>query len=150
MSRVDEAYVQALRARCGETLGISEWISINRTEADAFRIVVGGEKYFGPPAETLKPLHTFHLMAMITGLSAVLGLPIESDEHFHVLNYGFDEINWGRAVFPGERVRAKMTLLDVTDKGPGRYLVRRQNIIEVDTESVPVLEAISCTYWVLS
>lgn len=147
--RVDKNYVEALRARAGETLGVSKWITINRTEADAFRIVVRGGKSFGPPAETLRPLHTFHLMAMITGLSAELGLPIESDDHFYVLNYGFDEIVWGRPVWPGERLRAQMELLDITDKGTGRYLVRRRNIVEVEADSQPVLEAISCTYWVL-
>lgn len=148
--RVDEAYVEALRSRSGETLGVSKWITINRTEADAFRVVVGGGKAFGPPAETLRALHPFHLMAMITGLSAELGLPIESDDHFYVLNYGFDEIVWGRPVLPGELVRAQMVLLDVSDKGPGRYLVRRRNSIEVQGESQPALEAISCTYWVIN
>ena len=119
-------------------------------EADVFRIIVGGGKSFGPPAETLGPIHPFHLMAMITGLSAQIGVPIESDDHFFVLNYGFDEIRWGRPVLPGEPARARMTLLDITDKGPDRYLVRRENTIEIENDDQPVLTAISCSYWVLS
>jgi hypothetical protein len=150
MRRVDAAYVEALRARRGETLGITPWFSVNRTEADAFRIVVGGDKRFGPPELAPCDLHPFHLLALITGQSARLGLPIESDEHFMVLNYGFDYVSFGRAVQAGERVRMSAVLLDIVDRGLGRHLIRRRNTFEAEGEPEPVLVATSLSYWVLS
>lgn len=150
MTRIDAGFVESFRKRAGETLGLTPWFTVNGAEANAFRLVVGAPISFDDPRGVEQPLHPFHLLALMTRFSMEIGLPVESSDSFVTLNYGFDHVAWGRPGRPGERLRARLVLADVTDKGPGRYLVRRRNIVEADGETEPLLTALSCSYWMLS
>ena len=57
------------------------------------------------------------------------------------LNYGLDKVRFLAPVKAGARVRNRITLAEVTDKGGGRKLVKLINTIEIEGEAKPALIA---------
>jgi acyl dehydratase len=147
-TRLEADWLRAFAARAGETLGTTDWFTINGAEASAFRLAAGAPIDFGDPRGVARPLHPFHLLALMTRFAMEIGLPVETSDWFVTLNYGLDEATWGRPVMPGERLRTTLVLKDVTEKAPGRHLVRRTNIVEAEGEAAPVLTAVTCSYWI--
>lgn len=58
-----------------------------------------------------------------------------------LLNYGFDKVRFIAPVKVDSRIRAKADLLDVTEKQPGRLLVKMAVEIEIEGETKPALIA---------
>ncbi|MEX2288299.1 MAG: MaoC family dehydratase [Planctomycetaceae bacterium] len=57
------------------------------------------------------------------------------------LNYGFDRVRLMAPVPVGSRIRNHMRLVDVEDRGGGRYLVKTSNSIEVEGVEKPAMVA---------
>jgi acyl dehydratase len=57
------------------------------------------------------------------------------------INYGFDRLRLLAPVRVGRRIRNRMKLLDVEDRGAGRFLVRTENTVEVEGEERPAMVA---------
>lgn len=150
---MDKKQVEELRIHCGRILGVVERFTVNRTEANAFRIVVGGGIRFGPRSEVRRPIHPFHLLTLFSALAGRIGqdhgLSMASDESFMTLNYGFEDVSFGRPVYPEEWMRATMTLKSIEEKDNGCFLIRRPTIIEVEGEKDPILNVVGCSYWMI-
>lgn len=56
-------------------------------------------------------------------------------------NYGFDRLRLTAPVPVGSRIRNHSELIDVIDKGGGRYLVTTENRVEVDGQQKPAMIA---------
>jgi acyl dehydratase len=56
-------------------------------------------------------------------------------------NYGLDKVRFLAPVRVGSRVRLHATLLSMEDKGPGQYLMKVANTIEIEGEEKPALTA---------
>lgn len=151
---MDKSQIAKLRNRCGEVLGVVERFTVNPTEANAFWIVVGGDIQFAPRSEVRRPIHPFHLLTLLSSLSGRIGLShglsMVSDDSFMTLNYGFEDVSFGRPVRPEEWLRATTTLISVEDKGGDRFLIKRRTIIELEGEGDPVLDVVGCSFWVFS
>ena len=57
------------------------------------------------------------------------------------LNYGFDRIRLISPVPVGSRIRNHMRLLDVEDRGSGRFLVKTESRVEVEGVEKPAMIA---------
>jgi acyl dehydratase len=58
-----------------------------------------------------------------------------------VFNYGMDKLRFLAPVKAGARVRCRAVLMEVTDQGGGRKLMKVQNTVEIDGEAKPALVA---------
>jgi acyl dehydratase len=58
-----------------------------------------------------------------------------------VLNFGLDKVRFLAPVITGARVRLRTKLLSIEDKGPGQYLLKAQNTIEIEGAKKPALIA---------
>ena len=59
----------------------------------------------------------------------------------HALNYGLDRVRFLNPVKAGARIRVRVMLLSITDKGAGRTLLKTQNTVEIEGEEKPALIA---------
>lgn len=57
------------------------------------------------------------------------------------VNYGFDRVRMMSPVPVGKRVRNRCRLLEIQEKGGGRYIVKTENTVEVEGEAKPSLVA---------
>ena len=56
-------------------------------------------------------------------------------------NYGFDRVRFVTPVPVGARIRNRLTLGEVRERGPGRYLVTTHNQVEIEGRDEPALVA---------
>ena len=65
------------------------------------------------------------------------------------LNYGTDKVRVLQPVLIGDgiRLRDRMTLIDVIDKGEGKRILKTGNVIEVEGMDEPALYAEYLSYW---
>jgi acyl dehydratase len=57
------------------------------------------------------------------------------------LNYGLDKVRFLTPVKAGSKVRMRSVLMSFEDKGPGQYLMKVSNTVEIEGEGKPALIA---------
>lgn len=65
------------------------------------------------------------------------------------INYGLDSLRFIAPVAAGARIRADVTLTDVSPRGEQRYLVRNRVIIEIENGDKPAAVANTLTLYIL-
>ena len=136
-----------LQAFVGRELGVSDWITIDQARIDPFAACTEDHQWIhveqararreSPYHPTIA--HGFLTLSLLTRLRMNLGLV--PDGVAHVLNYGLDRVRFLNPVKAGARVRVRVTLVAVTDKGGGRTLLKTSNTLEIEGEEKPALVA---------
>ncbi len=92
-------------------------------------------------------VHGFFFVSLLTYFSKVAGFN-PSDGAYH-LNYGLDKVRILQPVTIGDgvRIRDRITLLRVADKGEGRKLCTTAHQIEVEGRDRPAAYAEYLGYW---
>ena len=131
----------------GRELGVSDWIEIDQARIDQFADCTEDHQWIHMDAERARrespygaPIaHGFLTLSLLPRLRMDLGLI--PDGAAHALNYGLDRVRFLNPVKAGVRVRVRVTLLSVTDKGGGRRLLKTSNTVEIEGEEKPALIA---------
>ena len=140
--------------RVGEKLGVSDWVFIDQIQVNIFGEVTRWRtpghcdpEYAkaGPYGGTL--LHGFHMVSLMSHFFRDIGLWPEDGTN--PLNYGMDKVRVLQPVVIGDgvRLRSHITLLGVTDKDNGEYLLKTSHEVEVEGLSGPALYAEYLSYW---
>jgi hypothetical protein len=120
-ARLDE-----LARTCPTPLGVSAWTTVSEREADVFDRLVGMPIDFAahpPGPQRRTPIDPFQLVGLLSGFASELGVPVPTDEHVTMLNYGFDDIEWHGVVEPGARIRDDVVLTEVRERSPDQFLM---------------------------
>ncbi|MBO6716444.1 MAG: MaoC family dehydratase [Rhizobiaceae bacterium] len=129
----------------GQELGVSGWIRVDQAMIDQFAECTGDKQWIhvdrersareAPAGTTIA--HGFLTLSLLPVMSYELdGLP----EGIHAaFNYGLDKLRFLAPVKAGARIRLRTVLAGFDEKGPGRYLMRRSNTIEIEGEDKPAL-----------
>ncbi len=130
----------------GAEFGPSEWLHIDQDRIDQFADVTLDHQFIHvdpeAAAETLfgaTIAHGFLTLSLLTYLcSELILLP----EHVVMgINYGLDKVRFLQPVRVGSWIRARAKVVDVTEKGRGRYLVKYEITVEIKGEDKPALIA---------
>lgn len=131
----------------GKELGISEWITINQESINAFADCTGDHQWIHVDVDRAKkespfggPIaHGYLTLSLLPQLNMNIGfMPKDAIAAF---NYGLDKVRFLTPVKAGAKVRAKASLVEVTDQGGGRILIKLLNTIEIEGEAKPALVA---------
>lgn len=57
------------------------------------------------------------------------------------INYGSDKVRYLMPVRVGKRIRSRQTILDVTEKNTGQWLMKTAVTVEIEGEKTPALIA---------
>ncbi|MXN66339.1 MaoC family dehydratase [Stappia sp. GBMRC 2046] len=139
--------VQALLARQGEEIGVSEWIVVDQAMVDRFAEVTDDRQfihvdperaaregpYGGPVA------HGFLTLSLLPAMAAT-ALPRIEGLRFAV-NYGFDRIRFVAPVPVGRRVRGHFLLRHAKWKAPGDLQFDVEVTVEIEGQERPALVA---------
>ena len=143
-----EQIIEGYRAKIGEVLGVTEDFSIRQSEIDVFGALTQNIDPMhndpewgraGPFGGTIA--HGMFTLSLLPGFAREIGLPVLTNDQVYAINYGFDRVRLLDPVPVGGRVRNRMVLDEVRDKGDGRYLVRTTNTIEREDSDKPCVVA---------
>jgi acyl dehydratase len=138
--------ISELPSLVGKELEPSSWIKITQERVNQFAdatndfqfIHVDSEKAaqtpFGGPIA-----HGFLSLSLLSYLNAETAIVPEN--LLMGINYGSDKIRYLMPVRVGKRVRSKQTILDVSEKSPGQWLLKTAVTVEIEGEETPALVA---------
>lgn len=143
-----------LMTMAGQELGLSDWAVIDQARIDAFAECTGDRQWVHTDPERArrespfrKPVaHGKLILSMVSGLGQELNAIPENTQG--VINQGLDNVRFLAPVPVDSRVRLRSRLLAVENVGPGQYLARILNTMEIEGGETPALtcETISMFY----
>ncbi len=131
----------------GKELGTSKWVTVDQDRINEFAHCTGDQQWIHVDVERAKKespfggpvAHGYLTLALLAELSMDIGVvPKDAKAAF---NYGLDKVRFLAPVKSGARVRARISLMELTEQGGGRKLVKLNNTMEIEGESKPALIA---------
>jgi acyl dehydratase len=147
--------VEQLKERIGQELQVSDWHVLTQHEVDVFGELSGENIWIHSDPERARDSvfggtiaqGNLTLSMAPALLAAVAGPQIDLGARYG-LAYGFDRVRFISPVLVGQRMRARLTLLDVKDIAPGIIHIIWRRTVEVEGADKPamVADAISRQY----
>jgi acyl dehydratase len=140
----------------GQELGVSAWETLSQARIDAFAHCTGDHQWIHVDVERAQrdsPLrstiaHGYLTLSLLArSLSEIV---VEPAGITQALNYGLDKVRFMAPVKAGSRVRDRIKLLAVEQKGEGRALLTTENTMEIEGELKPALVAVALVLAVVS
>lgn len=124
----------------GKELGVSEWVTVDQTMIDKFADCTGDHQWIHVDAERARRespfrttiAHGYLTLSLVAALAQDLGVVPENTQA--AFNYGLDKVRFITAVKSGSRVRLRTTMMSIENKGPGQYLMKASNTVEIEGE----------------
>jgi acyl dehydratase len=142
--RIDWAGLDGL---VGRELGLSDWMSVEQRRIDRFAEATDDRQWIHVDVDRAKqesPLgstiaHGYLTLSLLARFGYELGFA--PPEGTQLLNYGLDRVRFLAPVKAGARIRDRVVLLKIVEKGPGRRLATARHTIEIEGESKPAMVA---------
>jgi acyl dehydratase len=138
----------------GRELEPSPWIEITQDRVNQFAEATNDFQFIHvDPEEAAKtpfggPIaHGFLTLSLLSYLNAQSA--IVPDGLVMGINYGSDKVRFLTPVRVGKRIRSLQTVLDVTEKNPGHWLLKTRILVEIEGEGTPALIAEILSMWVI-
>lgn len=138
--------LDVIKGRIGEELGVTEWIQIEQDRINRFAdctmdhqwIHVDEEKAAqGPFAKTIA--HGYLTASLFSYFMSQVGVMPEGTTM--AINYGMNRLRFINPVPVGSKIRDRISLSNVEEKGEGRILVTTTHTIEIEGEEKPACVA---------
>jgi acyl dehydratase len=140
------APIEDLRARIGEEIGVSSWLTLDQDRITAFADATEDRQFIhvDPVAAAATPFggtvaHGFLSLSMLSRMAAEAMLV--PDTLKMAVNYGLDRVRFIAPVRAGKRVRGRFALDSIEEKAPGQILVRHTVTVDIEGEDKPALTA---------
>src|SRR5947209_5675447 len=141
------ATLDDIRARIGDEVGVSGWLTIDQAWIDAFADATEDRQFIhvDPAAAAQTPFggtiaHGFLTLSLLPRMGAEAMLLPEGMRM--AVNYGLDRVRFLAPVRSGKRVRGRFVLDSVEEKAPGQILMRHPVTVEIEGEEKPALTAV--------
>ena len=141
-----EVTLEELKAYEGKELSPTDWFVIDQDRINQFADCTDDHQYIHVDPERMKDSeyggtigHGFLSLSLLAGH----GPPDFPDIKGRVLslNYGLDKVRFLNPVKVNSRVRFHTKILSITEKSPGRILIKSQKTLEIEGEEKPGLVA---------
>lgn len=139
--------IAGLRDRVGQEFGVSKWLTVGQQRIGQFAECTEDHQWIHVDVERAKrespfrgPIaHGYLTLSLVGSLSIDIGVvPSDAAAGF---NYGLDKVRFLAPVPAGARVRLRVVLDSVEDKGGGQVLVKTRNTLEIENSDKPALIA---------
>lgn len=134
-----------LPARIGETLGTSDWITVDQALIDRFAQVSGDHQFIhvDPARATETPFGgtIAHGFLTVSLLSTMMATAVQKAPVRMSVNYGFDKLRFLSPVRSGKCIRGHFKLLEMDEKRPGQWQQKVEATVEIEGEAKPALIA---------
>ncbi|MFT6463506.1 MAG: acyl dehydratase [Halopseudomonas sp.] len=141
-----------LKSFIGKDMGHSEWMTIDQERVNQFAECTGDHQFIHLDEEKAKQTpfggtiaHGFLSLSLLPVLSA--GLLVRPEGLKMAVNYGMDSLRFIQPVRVGSRVRLHVSVVDVTEKNPGQWLVKAKSTLEIEGTEKPAFIAEGLTLY---
>ena len=135
-----------LSSLVGQDQEPSSWLEITQQRVNEFADATNDHQFIhvDPEKASKTPFrgpiaHGFLTLSLLPFLMAEKSRKI--DGLVMGINYGSDKVRFLQPVRVGSRIRAFQKVLDVTEKGPGQWLLKTLVTVEVEHQEKPALSA---------
>jgi len=140
------ASIDEIRARIGDEVGVSSWLTVDQPRIDAFADATEDHQFIHVDPEAAAKVglggtiaHGFLSLSLLSRMAAdAMLLP---DGMKMAVNYGFDRVRFIAPVRSGKRVRGRFILDSAEEKAPGQLLLSHTVTVEIEGEDKPALIA---------
>ncbi|BBP81228.1 MULTISPECIES: MaoC family dehydratase [Pseudomonas] len=145
--------VSELKNYIGKDLGHSEWLTIDQQRINQFAECTGDHQFIHVDPEKAKHTpfgttiaHGFLTLSLIPVLTE--GLLVLPEGMKMGINYGLDSVRFIQPVKVDSRVRLALTIMDVTEKNPGQWLIKARATLEIEGQAKPayIAESLSLCF----
>lgn len=147
-------FFEDLRKKQGESLGVTEWFTIDQVKNDLFcHITRDRQRSYNDPdwagsrspkeSTIVNPLFT---LALHAAQSLERGIPVRTTEEVTAFNYGYDSVVWNEPVPVDTPMRARIIVTSVEEPRPGHYLAKVRVEYEAKGQDHPVVVADTALY----
>lgn len=144
---------EELADRVGEETGVSDWLEIDQSRINLFADATMDHQFIhvDPAAAAQTPFgstiaHGFLTLSLTTPM--MMETMVAPDRMVMAVNYGTDKLRFIEPVKVGSRIRARTRLVDVAERGPGRWLLKNEVTVEIDGVDRPALIVEALTLFV--
>ncbi|MCH7829516.1 MAG: MaoC family dehydratase [Proteobacteria bacterium] len=137
---------QDLPSLVGKQLAPSPWLEITQERVNQFAAATNDHQFIHvDPEQAAKtpfggPIaHGFLSLSLLSYLNAQSAIVPEN--LVMGINYGSDKVRYLMPVRVGKRIRSQQTVLEVTEKKPGQWLLKTAVTVEIEGEETPALVA---------
>jgi len=130
----------------GKELPPSEWMEITQERVNQFAEATNDFQFIhvDPERAAQTPFggpiaHGFLSLSLLSYLNAQTA--IFPENLAMGINYGSDKVRYLMPVRVGQRIRSRQTVLEVTAKKPGQWLMKTAVTVEIEGEETPALVA---------
>ena len=127
-------------------VGVSDWLTVDQERIDRFAACTQDFQWIhvdpvrakdGPYGATVA--HGFLTLSLIPVMAShIWGNPSGIKASF---NYGLNRVRFAAPVRCGDRIRDRVTLAQIDDKGEGRVLITMDHVVEIEGQDKPALVA---------
>jgi acyl dehydratase len=142
-----ELTMASLRDRVGSELDVYRWLVVDQQRIDRFAECTEDRQWIHVDVERAKreslfraPVaHGYLMLSLVGSLSIDVGVaPKDASAGF---NYGLEKVRFLAPVVAGARVKLRVSLDGIEEKGSGQLLVRTRNRLEIENSEKPALVA---------
>lgn len=130
----------------GRELEPSPWLEITQERVHRFADATNDHQFIHVDEERAAATpfggtiaHGFLSLSLLSYLNAQSA--VRPDNLVMGINYGSDKVRYLMPVRVGKRIRSHQKVLEVTEKEPGRWLMRTAVTVEIEGEETPALVA---------
>jgi acyl dehydratase len=139
--------VEELKAKVGQPIGTSEWVTVSQEMIDKFADATGDHQFIhvAPERAAQTPFggtiaHGFLSLSLMPLLTSKADLP-RLDGIKMGVNYGGNKTRFLSPVRSGKRVRGHFKLLELDEKRSGQWQQTVEYTLEIEGEEKPALIA---------
>jgi len=143
---VPVASIEDIRARTGEEVGVSDWMTVGQERIGAFAEATEDRQFIHLDEEAARQTpfggtiaHGFLTLSLLSRMAAEAILVPETSKL--IVNYGLDRVRFLAPVRSGKKVRGRFVLEGIEEKAPGQLLLRHLVTVEIEGEDRPALSA---------
>ena len=146
--------IEQLQALAGEEIGASDWLTIDQQRVDGFADATDDHQWIHVDVERAKRESPFG-GPIAHGFLTLSLLPPLVNDIYRVegvstrVNYGLNKVRFMAPVPVGHRVRARVRLKSVDERGEGRYMICNEVTIEREGSDNPACIAESLLLYIL-
>jgi acyl dehydratase len=140
--------VGQLKEHVGQELRVSGWRTLTQREVDQFGELSGENSWIHSDPERARSSVFGGIIAQGNLLLSIAPAMLAEADGVEValevrygLNYGFDRVRFIIPVVVGQRMRARLTLVDVKDISPGVIQITWRRTVEVEGAAKPAMVA---------
>ena len=142
----NEVTLEELKAYEGRELSPSDWFEIEQTRIDQFADCTDDHQYIHVDPARMQDstygatiAHGFLSLSLLSGHGPADWPQLK--DRVMSLNYGLDRVRFLNPVKVTSKLRVHTTILSVTEKSPGRVLIKSEKRVEIEGEEKPALIA---------